>query len=203
MTTRETFEVSFVKEDRKKKKRDEKERASKIVSPYWNLPYSVMASICAGFFCVVILFTFFFKTALVKGESMLPTLRDGDRMLVISSAVPIERGDIVVISRESSGHEPLVKRVIAVGGDEVDIDFELGTVKVNGLVLDEPFIAEPISRTGDYSFPVTVPDGYVFVLGDNRNDSYDSRYSDVGFIGLDRIVGKVAARLFPDTEFGF
>lgn len=98
--------------------------------------------------------------------------------------------------------EPIVKRIIGVGGDEVDIDFETATVTVNGSVLQEPYLGTPTQRKGDVEFPLTVPEGMVFVLGDNRQASLDSRYTDVGFIDSRDILGRVFFRVLPFSSIG-
>ena len=120
---------------------------------------------------------------------MYPTLEDGDRLVLASTVFQYKQGDIVVIHR--SGKEPLIKRVIAVEGDTLDIDFERGMVTVNGEVLNEPYIAEPthLEYNDGPVFPFTVPEGKVFVMGDNRNNSLDSRSGAVGLIDQNDILG--------------
>ena len=97
----------------------------------------------------------------------------------------------------------IIKRVIAVGGDTIDIDFEKGIVYVNGDALDEPYISEPTTRDEEaFSYPLTVPEGYCFVMGDNRNISKDSRHSDVGLVSTDEIEGKALLRVYPFGKIG-
>ena len=144
--------------------------------------------------------SFIFTIALVDGESMMPTLNNGDRLVVWRLGYQPQRGDIIVL--QQAGKKPYIKRIIAVEGDTVDIDFNLHTVKVNGEILDEKYILEPIARSGDMIFPLTVDKDCVFVLGDNRNNSTDSRFSSVGQVMDEDIMGKATIRLFPFTDFG-
>ncbi|HPP67722.1 MAG TPA: signal peptidase I, partial [Clostridiales bacterium] len=110
-------------------------------------------------------------------------------------------GDIVIISRENTNEPPIVKRIIGKENDVIDIDFHNNTVSVNGKILDEPYVSTPTQRSFDVSFPLTVPENCVFVLGDNRNHSLDSRSSLVGCVDENRILGKVLVRLTPEITF--
>ena len=118
------------------------------------------------------------------------------RLLLLISLLTLDVS-IYVITQPNSLHEPLIKRVIAVGGDTVDIDFVEGTVTVNGEVLSEPYINEATHRMSDVAFPITVPEGKVFVMGDNRNESLDSRSTTVGFIDTRYILGVAEFRFYP------
>ena len=151
---------------------------------------------------LVLLFTFVVRVVAVNGSSMVPTLSSGDRLLVQSSLFQVERGDVVVIDSYIDYGKPLVKRAIAVGGDRVDINAETGEVFVNGQLLDEPYIAEATRQKGDMEFPLTVPEGYLFVMGDNRMHSTDSRYQDIGFIDERDILGQVLYRIYPFSAIG-
>ena len=151
---------------------------------------------------LVLLFTFVVRVVAVNGSSMVPTLNSGDRLLVQSSLFQVERGDVVVIDSYIDYGKPLVKRVIAVGGDRVDINAETGEVFVNGQLLDEPYIAEATRQKGDMEFPLTVPERYLFVMGDNRMHSTDSRYQDIGFIDERDILGQVLYRIYPFSAIG-
>ena len=147
---------------------------------------------------VVLISTFVLRPAQVIGPSMEPTLHEGDRLYLTHLFYTPKRGDVVVVNSVGLS-ERIVKRVIALEGDTVDIDFDEGTVSVNGEVLDEPYINEPIeTRERDgVEFPLTVPEGTIFVMGDNRNHSTDSRSPLVGFVSEKDIVGKVLFRIFP------
>ena len=163
---------------------------------------------------VAVIFTFFFRIVAVDGSSMTNTLQDKDRVIITHLLYTPKVGDIVVISRsevyESSASQtkaPLIKRIVAVGGDTVYIDFEVGVVYVNG----KPSVTEKYTREGktfqrgDIEFPeegLKVPEGHVFVLGDHRNDSTDSRFKSVGMVPEDQIIGKAVLRIFPIPSFG-
>lgn len=135
---------------------------------------------------------------------MLPTLHTNDRLIVSSINYQPQYGDIVVSVQENAVEKAIIKRVIAVGGQTVDIDTEKGIVYVDGKALEEPYIYD-LTYVIPYppmEFPLTVPEGTVFVMGDNRNDSLDSRSTDVGFIQERYILGKVVFRIFPFDRIG-
>ena len=167
----------------------------------WRVIYEWSDSLVFAIIAVFLVFAFVFRIASVEGGSMNPTLRDGDWLAVKAINTHIKRGDIVIITQPNALNEPLVKRVIAVGGDTVDINFTEGSVKINGEVIHEPFIAEPTQRQFDIAFPITVPEGCYFVMGDNRNNSIDSRSNIVGFIKYGYILGTAEARFYPLGEF--
>lgn len=148
-------------------------------------------------------FMIFFRASLVRGSSMEPTLHDGDCIFVqmIGYDDPAQ-GDIVAIKAKDREGKHLVKRIVARGGDTVQIDFETGMVFVNGQLLEEPYISEATHLSSDICFPVTVPRGCYFVLGDNRNHSQDSRSSTLGFVPLEDIEGKVVFRFAPLNSIG-
>lgn len=155
---------------------------------------------------VVILFSFVGRLTVVEGESMENTLIDGDFLVIRSAFYEPKQGDIVVIHDTSNlgiYGEPLVKRVIAVGGQTIDIDFETWTVTVDGKVLDEPYIKlTGPTLTSAWEYPLTVPENEIFVMGDNRNHSGDSRAYQVGTIDKRCVVGKAIMRVFPLDSFG-
>lgn len=158
---------------------------------------------------VVIIFSFFTRMCVVKGDSMNPTLIDGERLLVSDLLYEPECGDIIVFHQTGSTYnEPLVKRVIAVGGETIDIDFDTWTVTVtdpngNKRILDETyaqFVGNPLRSNQVY--PLYVPEGYVFVMGDNRFNSADSRLTSIGLVDERRILGKAIIRIAPLDKFG-
>ena len=194
--TREEIFVSFEEtgDSAKKKKEAKKRRWDGFVSAF----YFFIRLLTVGILIVTVVSCFIVRIIQVSGTSMDPTYRDKDAVLMSCVDESFGRGDVVVISREPKGEQSILKRVIAVEGDTVDIDFENNCVYVNNRLVDEPYLAEPMEEAGDYNFPVTVPEGCVFVLGDNRNVSLDSRYLEIGFVPRADIFGKVILRVFPD-----
>ena len=161
-----------------------------------------LESIAQAIIVVVISLSFIFRIVNISGWSMLNTLRDGDKVVVLKWNYTPHNGDVVVITRGQFLDEPLVKRVIATENQTFSIDFETGKVTVDGKVLDETYIREPMWLQGDGDIPDIIPKGYSFVMGDNRNHSMDSRFKDVGIIPNENIVGKAAFILFPFDRFG-
>ncbi len=163
----------------------------------WKIVYDAVATLETAVIILILLFSLVLRPAAVIGNSMLPNFSGGDRVACVHSFSGYERGDVIIISHATRKDESIIKRVIAVGGDTVDIDFYKGTVSVNGQVLDEPYVNTPTNLSYDMTFPVTVPEGKLFVLGDNRNDSLDSRSTDIGFINENKVLGKVVFRFYP------
>ncbi len=153
---------------------------------------------------VVLVFTFIFRIVGVDGKSMQNTLQDGDRLIISHLFYQPKAGDIVVVTQPNAVNKPLIKRIIALGGQTVDIDTERGLVYVDGVVINEPYIKEPTVRIPNppMTFPYTVPEGKVFVMGDNRNNSLDSRSTDVGPIDERYILGKAIFRIYPLNRLG-
>lgn len=143
------------------------------------------------------------RVVVVSGTSMCRTLLDGDYLFVLSNIFyqNPEQGDVVVISKDSFDNgSPIVKRVIATEGQTVDINFELGVVYVDGVMLEEEYTNTATNTMGTMSFPLTVEEGYIFVLGDNRNVSRDSRYTEIGLIAEEEVLGKVVFLFLPGTN---
>ena len=161
----------------------------------------VQALVCSVL-AVVVVFTFGVRLIGVDGHSMVPTLQDGDRLLVLNSMLcgGYEPGDIVVLRKESFLPTPIVKRVIAVGGQVVDIDFGSGSVFVDGKRLQEDYICEPTLTMEGTAFPLTVPEGCVFVMGDNRNASTDSRDARLGTVDRRYIIGRAVFLALPGPD---
>lgn len=154
---------------------------------------------------LILVFLLLFRVVVVSGTSMNNTLLDGDYLLLLSSTFyqDPQQGDIIVASKESFDNgAPIVKRVIATEGQVVDIDFDAGIVYVNGVALDEPYTLTPTDNYEGIQFPVEVPEGCLFVLGDNRNGSKDSRHPEIGFIDEREVLGKVFFLLLPGTNEG-
>lgn len=157
---------------------------------------------------IIIIMSFFFRIASVNGKSMQPTLYDGDRLVLISSIVKPQRGDIIVLAQPDglTGEfdNNKVKRVIGVGGDEIDINYVEGRIYRNGEPLYEPYTADLIngpSGANPMTFPLTIPEGYLFVVGDNRNNSLDSRDEAVGLVDERYVLGKALFRFSPIGQF--
>ena len=164
--------------------------------------YEWTQALVCSVLAVVLLFTFVVRLIGVDGHSMVPTLQDGDRLLVLNSLwdSDYEYGDIVVLRKESFLEEPIVKRVIATEGQTVDIDFASGNVYVDGELLEEDYINEPTYVEEGTEFPLTVPEGSIFVMGDNRNHSSDSRSSDLGTVDTRYVIGRAVFLLFPGAD---
>ncbi len=161
----------------------------------------VQALVCSVL-AVVLLFTFVMRLIGVDGHSMVPTLQDGDRLLVLNAGLcgDYRQGDIVVLRKESFMDSLIVKRVIATEGQVVDIDFLSGTVFVDGTPLHEDYINEPTYTAEGTEFPLTVPEGSVFVMGDNRNHSNDSRDIRLGTVDTRYLIGRAVLVAFPGPD---
>lgn len=167
---------------------------------------------------VVIIFTFLFRIVTIVGDSMQNTFYSGEKIIITDIFYKPKYGDVIVVSRNANNNakgsntvaEPIIKRVIATGGQYVDIDFKTGKVYVgyslgDMVELNEPYTKTPTNMKADVEFPIYVEEGYVFVLGDNRNDSKDSRFTEIGEDGLVNekyILGKAVMRIFPFDRMG-
>ena len=152
---------------------------------------------------IVLAFLLLFRIIVVSGDSMYSTLLDGDYLLLLSNLFyrQPEAGDIIVISKETFDNgAPIVKRVIATEGQTVDIDFETGDVFVDGILLHETYINNRTHQHRGVEFPLTVEEGCIFVLGDNRAVSLDSRYSEIGQIDKREVLGKALLLMLPGTN---
>jgi signal peptidase I len=180
------------------------EEAEKAEQPGAKMElYDWLQCIVTSVLALILIFVFVARIITVDGTSMLPTLYHTDRVVVSNLFYSPGDGDIVIIKTEAYGEIPLVKRVIASGGETIDIDFESHEVSVDGRVLDEPYISEPTARQLNFEGPVTVPAGYLFVMGDNRNGSTDSRSNAVGFVDVRDVIGKVWFIIVPGpNSFG-
>lgn len=156
---------------------------------------------------LIVLFTFVGRIISVDGPSMLPTLHDKDMLLLRSIGYTPKQGDIVVLTKDFDHYvdQPIVKRVIAVGGQTVRIDYEESKVYVDGVALNEPYINEKLMFRPGGKLTIeelTVPEGSVFVLGDNRNNSSDSRHYELGAIDNRYILGEAIMILLPFSDAG-
>lgn len=166
--------------------------------------YEWVQSLVGSVLVVVAIFTFGIRMMGVDGHSMLNTLQHGDRLLVVNSMFyhDYQYGDIVILRKNGVfDNDPIVKRVIAVGGQTVDIDFGEGVVYVDGEALEEDYIREPTYTAEGTEFPLTVPEGSIFVMGDNRNGSSDSRDYRLGTVDTRYVIGKAAFLIFPGADY--
>lgn len=161
----------------------------------WIYCLSVALIIC------VVIFAFFIRLIDVRGTSMNPTLNNNDKMLVSGLFYEPKVGDVVVFKKDEYDPErALVKRVIAVEGQVINMDFDRGIVYVDGVPLEEDYIMEPTTNKIDFIGPQTVPEGCVFVMGDNRNASTDSRKKEIGMVDTRLILGRAYAVVYPLSQ---
>ena len=154
---------------------------------------------------IMLLFAFVFRLNIVDGHSMDMTLAHGEYLGVSDLFYEPEAGDIVIVHKINADPyvNPIVKRVIATEGQTVDIDFHTWTLRVDGEIIDEPYryLSDGPTLTSDWTFPVTVGENEIFVMGDNRNNSADSRTGEIGMIDKRCVVGKAYVRIFPMQKF--
>jgi signal peptidase I len=158
-------------------------------------------SVFIAIIAAVLIIVFVFETVSVDGQSMSPTLSHKDRLIIEKVTYYIRKpkvNDIVVIKYPADTREKYIKRVVATAGDKIKI--EDNRLFVNGVEKDEPYLKEKIIK-GYYNEAI-VPENTIFVLGDNRNNSRDSRFPDVGFVNLKLVVGKAALRIYPFKNIG-
>ena len=160
--------------------------------------YDWVNSILVAVVAVVVLLTFCFSLIDVDGQSMEPTLINTDKVIVTNLFYTPENGDVVVISHAEHYDDPLVKRVIATEGQTLKIDFATNEVFVNGELVEENYI-QGTTIEGDTEIPEVIPEGKVYVMGDNRSNSLDSRYEKIGLVDEDSIIGKAQFVIIPHT----
>ena len=180
----------------RKQSKKEKKEGNMLLTYLHDLVY-----LLAG---LVLLFLLLFRVVVVSGTSMNNTLYDGDWLLVLSNTLyhNPEHGDVIVASKQSFDNgAPIVKRVIATEGQKVDIDFISGTVYVDDVALDESYTLTPTNEQEGVMFPLIVEEGCLFVMGDNRNGSKDSRHPEIGQIDKREVLGKVFFLFFPGTNY--
>ena len=180
---------------------EESQESSKVKRQKTVLSY--LHDLVFGLVAVLLVFMLFFRVIIVSGPSMMQTLQNGDCIILLSSTFCGEPkfGDIVVVSKDSyKDGEPIIKRVIATEGQKVDIDFISGVVYVDDVALDEPYINTPTNLYEGVQFPLIVEEGCVFVMGDNRNDSKDSRSPEIGLIDRREILGKALLLALPGAD---
>lgn len=194
-----------MKRDRKEKpekiKPDKKNREAENVKAAKDTYDWIQSLTSALMFCVIV-FVFLIRLVYVNGNSMYPTLNNNDLMLVSRFLYTPEAGDIVVFKKDTyDSNKALVKRVIATEGQVININFDTGQVFVDGVELKEDYIRDLTHNKLDFIGPQTVPEGCVFVMGDNRNESTDSRNVLIGMVDSRLIIGKVLYVVYPLNEF--
>jgi len=161
-----------------------------------------LVTLLAGILLVLLLL---FRIVVVSGPSMNSTLLDGDYLLLLSNNLypNPKHGDIIVASKDDfKNGEPIIKRVIATEGQTVDIDFLAGVVYVDGVALQEDYTLTPTNLAEGIEFPIVVDEGCLFVMGDNRNESKDSRNPEIGLVDKREVLGKAIFLLIPGTDGG-
>lgn len=149
------------------------------------------------FALVSIVFTFIIRDANVVGNSMTETLHNGDKVLITSMMYTPASGDIVAINTENLKQKRIIKRVIATEGQMLTINYESGEVSVDGIIIDEPYVSSQMKKTENAKISIVIPQGSIFVMGDNRYISLDSRDEKVGLISVDDVIGKAQLVFFP------
>ena len=176
----------------------EKQNISKSKRTFFEWMEAFITSIII----VVLLFTFVFRVATVVGSSMENTVFDGDKLILTDFLYTPDNGDIVVIQKAQHFEKPIIKRVIAKGGQTLNIDFYTGDVVVDGKLLDEKYIKNPTTRDVGGEIPSVIPEGYIFVMGDNRGNSKDSRSEQIGLIDVRNVIGKAQFIAYPFQRAG-
>ena len=198
----ERFEMEEAKKPTKKDVSPAKKKSEPEPESEYSDVYEWMQSLVSALLVCVLVFAFLFRIIGIIGDSMNPTFHDGDSVVISNLFFEPKQGDVVVLRKLSFQEEPIIKRVIAVEGQTVDIDFEKGIVYVDDQPLTEPYIAELTLTPINFDGKITVPENCVFVMGDNRNNSTDSRSSMIGCVDTRYIMGKVLLRLLPIDQFG-
>ena len=164
--------------------------------------YDMVSVLAVAVVTIMVLFTFVFRVVFVDGGSMLPTLNHGDMLVVSAYDSQPAYGQVVIVTQPNWFDDPIVKRIIATENQVVDIDFDKGEVYVDGVLLNEPYINNLTLNKQEVDFPVTVPEGHVFVMGDNRQGSTDSRSDKIGFIREEYILGVVKYKILNQKDVG-
>lgn len=166
--------------------------------------YQTLRSMAWVVIIIITLFTFVVRVTVVDGESMENTFHHGDMVLTWTLGYSPKQGDVVVLTQKSFREQSIIKRVIATEGQTVDVDYSTSTVYVDGVALDEPYIKEAMRMPyfGEGINHVTIPEGCIYVMGDNRNNSSDSRDPDIGIVDERSVIGQAVFIVFPIADFG-
>ena len=164
--------------------------------------YEMAESVIIALVVIAVLILFFFRSVSVDGDSMLPGLHNGDRLIITNFFYNPEKNDVIVVDKNTDYGKPLIKRVIADEGDKIFIDYSTGDVYVNDINISENYIYEKIAVQNRENVNMIVPEGYLFVMGDNRNNSMDSRDSAIGLINEKNILGKALLQIYPLNRIG-
>ncbi len=212
MAPKDVEQAKDVGPDRKGSDAREKDRPAPIYRPDSSAQsflaglYSWLQPVLFALSVLFVVSTFLGRLIGVEGDSMVPTLHDRDMLILQSVGYTPRNGDIVVLAQQSfRGGRPIVKRVIATGGQQVDIDYAANTVTVDGEVLDErPYLGDTVMQEKSWTVNnhVRVPEGFLFVLGDNRNNSTDSRSTEVGLVDARCVLGRAVWSLSPFGRIG-
>lgn len=209
-----------MKDEKAENTEQTEKREGYTLSKFADDALDIAESVIFSIFIVLLTFTYLFRVSDVSGPSMEPTLLKEDRLVISSLFYTPKQNDIVIVNSKNL-EKLIVKRVVALEGQSVDIDFEKGIVSVDGVPLDEQLYETDengnapelkadhfvntlttVNMGAFESYPVIVPEGHIFVLGDNRNSSKDSKHVELGFVPEDEIVGKAIVRIYPFSRFG-
>lgn len=171
-------------------------------NPTVGFCYYLARAVIIAVVVIIIILTFFLRIVNVDGRSMMNTLLDNDKVVVTNFMYTPKDNDIVVISHAEQYDKPIIKRVIATEGQTLSIDYENQRVYVDGTLIDEPYVSSEL-KEGNADIPSVIPEGKVFVMGDNRLDSLDSRYSEIGLIDEENIIGKAQFVIMPLTRIQY
>ena len=177
-------------------------------STFAQILYDWLSTLFLAVVVILLVMTFFVRQVTVKGNSMNDTLQTQDRLLVSSFLYHPQNGDIVIVTHGDVSHgdvydDAIIKRVIAVEGQHLEINYETSEIYVDGKLVEEPYAkGRTIPLSNPTPIPEVIPKGYVFVMGDNRKDSLDSRSARIGLIPVENIIGKAFWRIQPFSTFG-
>lgn len=203
MSERLEQDPDLLPEQEEEKTTDRRKKEKEVLTMGQEL-YQTLQSLVWIVLGIIFLFTFVVRATVVSGPSMENTLHGGNIVLTRVIGYTPRQGDVVVATKTTFKEQSIIKRVIAVAGQTVDIDYDTSTVYVDGVALNEPYIKEHMTDiySGTGLNHITVPEGCLFVMGDNRNNSWDSRYPEIGILDERCVIGQAVLLLFPFSAFG-